>query len=62
MSTPLHELINGRVECVEFAGGHVYVDAPRKRTVYLPGSFNPFHQGHRYNTHNVDPLCCCFPP
>lgn len=48
IDTPLHELLNGRVDCVEFSGGHVYVDAPRGGMVYLPGSFNPFHQGHRY--------------
>lgn len=25
----------------------MYVDAPRKGRIYLPGSFNPLHDGHR---------------
>jgi len=28
------------------AGSHVVVDAPRPGCVYLPGSFNPLHEGH----------------
>jgi hypothetical protein len=45
---PLQELLAGRVRCVEFSGGNVYVDAPRGRgRVYLPGSFNPLHEGHK---------------
>jgi hypothetical protein len=48
---PLQELLAGRVRCVEFSGGQVFVDAPRcgagSRRVYLPGSFNPLHDGHR---------------
>jgi hypothetical protein len=48
---PLQELLAGRVRCVEFSGGQVFVDAPRcgagARRVYLPGSFNPLHDGHR---------------
>ncbi|PSC69495.1 Altered inheritance rate of mitochondria 25 [Micractinium conductrix] len=43
----LRELLNGRVDTVEFSGGNVYVDAPRPGRIYLPGSFNPLHDGHR---------------
>jgi hypothetical protein len=42
----LREQLNGRVETVEFSGGSIVVDAPRRGRVYLPGSFNPLHQGH----------------
>lgn len=28
-------------------GGNVYVDAPRPGRIYLPGSFNPLHDGHK---------------
>lgn len=45
---PLEELLSGRVSCVEFSGGRVFVDAPRPGRVYLPGSFNPLHDGHRW--------------
>eukprot|EP00879_Flechtneria_rotunda_P007397 GHRR01007759.1.p1 GENE.GHRR01007759.1~~GHRR01007759.1.p1 ORF type:complete len:275 (+),score=104.69 GHRR01007759.1:1421-2245(+) len=45
---PLQELLAGRIRCVEFSGGNVYVNAPRgPGRVYLPGSFNPLHEGHR---------------
>lgn len=45
---PLQALLSGAVRCVEYSGGNVYVDAPRGRNrVYLPGSFNPLHEGHR---------------
>jgi hypothetical protein len=45
---PLQDLLAGRVRCVEFSGGNVYVNAPRGRgRVYLPGSFNPLHEGHK---------------
>jgi hypothetical protein len=43
----LREMLNGRVSCVEFSGGNVYVDAPRRGRIYLPGSFNPLHDGHK---------------
>ena len=46
-SEPLQALLDGKLRAVEFAGGHVVVDAPRRRRVYLPGSFNPLHDGHR---------------
>lgn len=41
------ELLEGRVRSVEYSGGQVIVDAPRRGRVYLPGSFNPLHEGHR---------------
>eukprot|EP00878_Enallax_costatus_P037938 GHUV01043046.1.p1 GENE.GHUV01043046.1~~GHUV01043046.1.p1 ORF type:complete len:256 (+),score=113.07 GHUV01043046.1:93-860(+) len=45
---PLQDLIDGKVQCVEYSGGHVFVDAPRSAgKVYLPGSFNPLHEGHQ---------------
>lgn len=45
---PLQALLDGQLRTVEFAGGQVVVDAPRRRRVYLPGSFNPLHDGHRW--------------
>lgn len=47
MQEPLQALLDGKVQTVEYAGGRVVVDAPRRRRVYLPGSFNPLHDGHR---------------
>jgi hypothetical protein len=48
---PLQELLAGQVRCVEYSGGRVFVDAPRcsagSGRVYLPGSFNPLHEGHK---------------
>lgn len=44
---PLDRLMRGEVDCVEFSGGTTVVDAPRRYTVLLPGSFNPLHEGHR---------------
>lgn len=44
---PLQELLDGRVRSVEYSGGQVIVDAPRRGRVYLPGSFNPLHEGHK---------------
>ena len=44
---PLEALLDGKVNSVEFSGGHVIVDAPRRGRIYLPGSFNPLHEGHR---------------
>lgn len=43
----LGELYAGRARCVELSGGRAFIDAPRPGRVYLPGSFNPLHAGHR---------------
>lgn len=40
-------LLRGDVQTVEFSGGHIYLDAPRRDRLYLPGSFNPLHDGHK---------------
>ena len=45
---PLELLQAGSIRSVEYSGGHVLVDAPRPGRVYLPGSFNPLHDGHRH--------------
>jgi hypothetical protein len=42
---PLERLLAGELRCVEFCGPEVVVDAPRRGRVYLPGSFNPLHEG-----------------
>ncbi len=34
-----------QVRTVEYSYGEVTVDAPRRRRLYLPGSFNPLHTG-----------------
>jgi hypothetical protein len=43
-------LLAGQVECVEVSGEssrrRVIVDAPRRASALLPGSFNPLHEGH----------------
>ncbi len=44
---PLQDLLDGRVRSVEYSGGQVITDAPRRGRVYLPGSFNPLHEGHK---------------
>ena len=44
---PLQDLLDGRARSVEYSGGQVIVDAPRRGRVYLPGSFNPLHEGHK---------------
>lgn len=44
---PLAEVLAGRLRTVEYSGGQVVVDAPRQGRIYLPGSFNPLHDGHR---------------
>jgi hypothetical protein len=58
---PLEALLAGDVDAVEFSGGRVLVDAPRSGRVYLPGSFNPLHDGHRRAArgvpHFVDSRC-----
>jgi nicotinic acid mononucleotide adenylyltransferase len=40
-------LLKGSAQTVEFSGGHVFTDAPRRNRLYLPGSFNPLHDGHK---------------
>eukprot|EP00884_Botryococcus_braunii_P010579 jgi/Botrbrau1/19522/Bobra.0035s0021.1 len=47
LTDPIQELLEGRVNTLEFSGGTVVVDAARKNRLYLPGSFNPLHDGHR---------------
>lgn len=44
----IRDMLNGKYKTLEFSGsgGMAVVDAPRPRRVYLPGSFNPLHQGH----------------
>ena len=44
---PLQDLLDGRARSVEYSGGQVIVDAPRRGRAYLPGSFNPLHEGHK---------------
>uniref|UniRef100_A0A7S3QL21 Cytidyltransferase-like domain-containing protein n=1 Tax=Dunaliella tertiolecta TaxID=3047 RepID=A0A7S3QL21_DUNTE len=44
---PLEALMAGNVKCVEFNGSQVVTDAPRRNKLYLPGSFNPLHAGHK---------------
>lgn len=39
-------LLSGYASSVEISSGAVYVDAPRPGAIYLPGSFNPLHEGH----------------
>ena len=46
-SDPVRDLLEGKVRTVEYSGGQVVVDAPRSGRVYLPGSFNPLHVGHK---------------
>jgi hypothetical protein len=43
----LEGLLQGSIRSVEFAGGLITVNAPRRDRVYLPGSFNPLHDGHK---------------
>lgn len=44
----INDMLNGKYRTLEFSGsgGLVIVDAPRPGRVYLPGSFNPLHEGH----------------
>ena len=49
---PLELLQAGSIRSVEYSGGRVVVDAPRPGRVYLPGSFNPLHDGHRHASSN----------
>ena len=47
IADPVEELLKGRVRTVEYSNGNVVVDAPRSGKVYMAGSFNPLHEGHR---------------
>lgn len=40
-------LLNGQTKTVEFSGGSIFLNAPRSNRIYLPGSFNPLHDGHK---------------
>jgi hypothetical protein len=54
----LEALLAGDADAVEFSGGRVLVDASRGGRVYLPGSFNPLHDGHRRAALGVTHICC----
>ena len=47
VADPLKALLEGKVQTVEFSNGNVVIDAPRSGRVYMAGSFNPLHDGHR---------------
>lgn len=47
VTDPISELLKGNVQTVEYSNGNVIVDAPRGGRVYMAGSFNPLHEGHR---------------
>lgn len=47
VTDPIKALLEGKVRTVEFSNGNVIVDAPRSGRVYMAGSFNPLHDGHR---------------
>eukprot|EP00891_Asterochloris_glomerata_P005367 jgi/Astpho2/5367/fgenesh1_pg.00075_%23_41_t len=47
LADPLEELLAGNISTVEFSHGFVVVNAPRRGRVYMSGSFNPLHEGHR---------------
>ena len=47
LGDPLEALIQGKVKTVEYSNGQVIVDAPRHGRVFMAGSFNPLHKGHR---------------
>ena len=47
LGDPLQLLLENKVQSVEFSGGQVIVDAARAGRIYLPGSFNPLHDGHK---------------
>lgn len=57
---PLKEVLAGSIRSVEYSGGNVYVDAPRQGRIYLPGSFNPLHDGHRSICTSSPHACLCF--
>jgi len=47
VADPISALLEGDVHTVEYSNGNVIVDAPRGGRVYMAGSFNPLHEGHR---------------
>lgn len=47
IADPIAELLKGNIETVEYSNGNVIVNAPRGAKVYMAGSFNPLHEGHR---------------
>ena len=47
LGDPLQLLLENQLQTVEFSGGQVIVDAARAGRIYLPGSFNPLHDGHK---------------
>ncbi len=47
MADPVEELLKGNIQTVEYSNGNVIVNAPRGGKVYMAGSFNPLHEGHR---------------
>ncbi|DBA84041.1 TPA: hypothetical protein ACH3X1_006523 [Trebouxia sp. C0004] len=47
IADPISVLLKGDVQSVEYSSGNVVVDAPRGGRVYMAGSFNPLHEGHR---------------
>lgn len=46
LSNVVEKLMNGSIQTVEFSNGYMYLDTPRPKQIYLPGSFNPLHEGH----------------
>ena len=46
LDDPVHALLGGSAQCVEFSASHFVLDAPRRNVLLLPGSFNPIHEGH----------------
>ena len=47
VTDPVKALLEAKVQTVEFSNGNVVIDAPRSGRVYMAGSFNPLHDGHR---------------
>lgn len=47
IADPVKDLLEGRIQTVEYSSGNVVVDAARAGRVYMAGSFNPLHEGHR---------------
>lgn len=47
IADPITVLLKGDAHTVEYSNGNVIVDAPRGGRIYMAGSFNPLHEGHR---------------